>query len=78
MFVLLLLLSPLATVAVIAAVYISVRVIGGLEFSAAITSFKAIFSIVKPYFPYLTIIPAALFILTQLIKGKIKITNLLK
>jgi hypothetical protein len=65
-----LLLSPLATLAVLGAAYIAFRMIGGLEFSTAVSSFKAIIYNLKPYFPYLTIIPAALFIFAQLIKNK--------
>lgn len=75
---LLLLLSPLATIAVLGAAYIAFRMISGLEISAAVSSFKAIIYNLKPYFPYLTIIPAALFILAQLIKSKIKVANLRK
>lgn len=78
LFMLLLLLSPLATMAVLGAAYIAFRVISGLGFSAAVSSFKAIVYNLKPYFPYLTIIPAALFIFVQLYKSKIKTTNLRK
>lgn len=65
---LMLLLSPLAILAVLGAVYIVIRMISGLEFLAAVSSFKAIIYTLKPYFPYLTIIPAALFIVVQLKK----------
>lgn len=65
---LMLLLSPLAGLAVLGAVYIVIRMISGLEFLAAVSSFKAIIYTLKPYFPYLTIIPAALFIIVQLKK----------
>lgn len=75
---LLLLLSPLATVAVLGAAYIAFRMITGVEFAIALSSFKTVIYSVKPYFPYLTIIPAALFILPQLLKSKIKIKNLRK
>ncbi len=65
---LMLLLSPLAVLAVLGAVYIVIGMISGLEFLAAVSSFKAIIYTLKPYFPYLTIIPAALFIVVQLKK----------
>ncbi|MDF2593340.1 MAG: hypothetical protein K0S75_2806, partial [Clostridia bacterium] len=45
-----LLLSPLATLAVLGAAYIAFRMIGGLEFSTAVSSFKAIIYNLKPYF----------------------------
>lgn len=74
---LMLLLSPLAALAVLGAAYITVRMISGLEFLAAVSSFKAIIYNLKPYFPYLTIIPAALFIIVQL-KKKTKFHTLRK
>jgi len=70
LYVLLLLLSPIASIAVLGAAYIAVRVISGLELSAAISSLITIINSVKPYFPYLTIIPAALFMLALFTKYK--------
>jgi hypothetical protein len=75
---LLLLLSPLVTIAILGAAYIAVRVLSGLEFSTSVNSFKEFIYNLKSYFPYLTIIPAATFILAHLIKNKIKVTNLRK
>ncbi len=69
---LLLLLSPMATIAVLGGVYTAFRVIGGSEFSIALSSFIAVINNLKPYFPYLTLIPAALFLLPLLIKNKMK------
>lgn len=74
---LMLLLSPLAALAVLGAAYITVRMISGLEFLAAVSSFKAIIYTLKPYFAYFTIIPAALLIVVQL-KKKTKIHTLKK
>jgi hypothetical protein len=70
LFMLLLLFSPLATIAVSGTAYIAFRVICGSEFSIALGSFKAIIYNLKPYFSYLTIIPAALFLLPLLKKTK--------
>lgn len=75
---LLLMLSPLATIAVLGAVYIASLVISGLEFSTASSSFKSIIYDLKPYFTYLTLIPVALLILSQPIKNKIKVHILRK
>lgn len=75
---LLLLLSPLATIALFGVAYITFRVICASEFSIALNSFKAIIYNLKPYFPYLTIIPTVLFILSLLIKNKMKATSFRK
>ncbi|EQB89857.1 hypothetical protein J2Z44_003248 [Clostridium punense] len=74
---LMLLLSPLAALAVLGVAYITVRMTSGLEFLAAVSSFKAIIYTLKPYFAYLTIIPAALFTIVQL-KKKTKFHTLKK
>jgi hypothetical protein len=66
------------TIAIVGVVYIAFRVLTGVEFPVALSSFKVIIYNLKPYFSYLTIIPAVLFIFTQIIKNKIKIINLKK
>jgi hypothetical protein len=71
-FIVLLLLSPLASVVVIGAAYIMVRMVNGLEFLAAFSSLKEFIHSIRPYFLYLTLIPAVLFVLVQIIKYKIK------
>jgi peptidoglycan biosynthesis protein MviN/MurJ (putative lipid II flippase) len=78
LFMLLLLLSPLVTLAVLGAAYIAIRVLSGFEFSASVNSFKEFIYNLRSYFPYLTIIPAATFILAHLNKDKIKVINLRK
>jgi hypothetical protein len=77
-FVLLLLLSPLATIDVFGSVYIAVSVISVLEFSAAVSTFNEIISNIKPYFPYPIIIPATLFMFVLLMKNTFKFNNLRK
>lgn len=78
MFMLLLMLSPLPTITILGAFYITFIVIVGSEFSVAVSSFKTIIYNLKPYFTYLTLIPVALLILVQPFKNKIKIHILRK
>lgn len=68
LFIVLLLLSPLATVALIGSIYVVVRILGGLDFAAALSSFRAVLSDFIPYFSYLTSIPAVLLFSALLMK----------
>jgi hypothetical protein len=68
--VIMLILSPLATVAVFGAFYIVIQVISGLEMSAAVSSFMTLLNGLTPYFPYLTTIPMVSIVLVVLMKKR--------
>lgn len=76
--IILLLLSPLATVAVFGAFYIVIQLISGLEMSASVSSFMALLNGLKPYFPYLTIIPMVSIILVILLKRRNALSQIIK
>lgn len=62
-------LSPFVIVVIWGTIYVTVKAFNGSTLTAGIKSFKAVLAALVPYFPYLTIIPAALFLLIFIIKG---------
>lgn len=71
----LLMLSPLATLALLGAIYVAARTLNGLELAEAVNSFKAIiYSLIHNY-SYLTILPAALVFPFLIVKNRNKIKN---
>ena len=53
----LLMLSPLATLVLLGAIYIVIGITRGIEPLASVSSFKSLLQNLIPYFPYLTTIP---------------------
>ena len=62
LYVVLLLLSPLASLVLFGAAYVIIRLVSGMELLAAISSFKSLIYALIPYFPYLTVIPVVLIL----------------
>lgn len=64
--------------ALLGTVYVVIRVLTGLELSAAIGSLRAVIQKLIPYFPYLTILPIILLTPALLMKNKSKLKTLRK
>lgn len=76
--IIILFLSPLATVAAFGAFYIVIQMISGLEMSVAFSSFMDLLNSLTPYFPYLTTIPMVSIVLVVLLKKRNALSQKLK
>lgn len=77
-YIVLLFLSPLATLALLGTIYVIGAMLGGMNLLTAVNSFKTLILSFMPYFPYLTIIPAVLVLSALFLKNKNKAKNLSK
>lgn len=71
LYVVILILSPLATLVVAGVIYIFIKLLTGVAPLVALNSFKALIFSFVPYFPYLTTIPA-IMVLVLLVSKKLK------
>jgi len=69
LYIVLLILSPLASIVLLCAIYIMIGIIRGINPLESVTSFKSLLQNLTPYFPYLTTIPVILIFFPLLYKN---------